>query len=180
MPANRVVETAYIGPFASIESVNASSAYYPGQVGQRIITATNKQYQFVQLDSGALTAATVGQVLYWKDRANYVVTNNNLFANGGSPTTTSTARNMIAGVATAASVTAGYYTFIQQQGLHSAVVATSGSPAAGDFAVGDTTTGKATSVAVATAPTVDVIGRVRTTQSSSTAWPVDLSIVGIP
>lgn len=176
MPANRVVETAYVGPFASIDVVNSSTNYMTGQLGIRVCTYDGKQFQFVSLDTGALTSATNGQILYWKDKTNYVVTNNNSFALGNGATGS---RNEIAGVATT-TVTAGYFTFIQQQGYHSAVAADSGSPNGGDFLVGSTNAAKATSVAVATAPTVDVIGHVHTTQSSTTSWPCDLNIAGIP
>ena len=175
MPANRVVETAYIGPFSGIDSVNAATLYKPGELGIRLSTSDEKQFQLVQLDTGALTSATNGQVAYWKDRTNYIVTNNNDFAEGG----VTGARNTIAGVVTT-TVTAGYFTYIQQQGYHSAVAADSGSPTGGAFVVGSTNAAKATSVAVATAPTVDVIGHVKTTQSSTTSWPVILSIPGIP
>ena len=63
MPSNRVVETAYVGPFSDIGSVNSATNYMSGQLGIRV-NIQNKGYQFVQLDTGALTSATNGQVLY--------------------------------------------------------------------------------------------------------------------
>ncbi len=140
MPSNVTFETAYIGPFSGIDSVNSATNYMPGQLGQRV-TLGNKQYQFVQLDTGVLSSATNGQLLYWKDYANYIVTNNNLFAMGGATTTTS--KSFAAGVATT-TVTAGYYTFIQQKGPHSAIVTDSVTTVLGDSLVPSTTTGNCT------------------------------------
>jgi hypothetical protein len=177
MPANRVVESAYIGPFASIDVVNAQTLYKPGELGIRVCT-NNKQYQQVQLDSGALSAATNGQILYWKDKANYIVTNNNLFANGGATTTTS--KSFVAGVATTA-VTAGYYTFIQQMGRHSAVQTDSVTTTLGDSLVPSTNTGKATnaSAGAGVAPPGPLIGVVATAATSATTQVADLMITGI-
>lgn len=179
MPSNRVVETAYIGPFSSIGSVNASSLYYPGSLGQRVIVG-NKQYQLVQLDSGALSAASNGQIVYWKDLANYVVTNNNLFANGGATTTTS--KSFAAGVATTA-VTAGYYTYIQQGGPHSAVQTDSVTTTLGDSIVPSTNTGKGTnaSAGAGVAPPGPQIGIVTVASSgAATTQAVQMTMVGIP
>lgn len=179
MPANRVVETAYIGPFSSIDQVNSSTAYYPGQLGQRVMSSTGKQYQFVQLDSGVLSAATKGQVVYWKDRANYIVTNNNLFAGG-----TSAARNFVAGIITpTAGVTAAYYTFIQQQGDCSFVKTDSVTGAVGDWLIGSATTGNATnaSATLGTAAPTQIIGVVNVASSgAATTQGATLSIVGLP
>lgn len=142
MPSNRVVETAYVGPFSSIDQVNASTNYKPGELGIRA-AIQNKEYQYVQLDTGVLSNATQGQVVYWKDAANYVVTNNNLFANntGG----TSAARNFVAGIITpTAGVTAGYFTYIQQKGPNAALKSDSVTTAVGDWIVASATTGNVT------------------------------------
>src|SRR5512146_350107 len=139
MPSNRVVETAYVGPFSSIDQVNSSTAYYTGQIGQRV-AIQNKEYQYVQLDTGVLTNATQGQVVYWKDAANYIVTNNNLFAGG-----TSAARNFVAGIITpTAGVTAGYFTYIQQKGPNTTLKSDSVTTAVGDWIVASATTGNVT------------------------------------
>ena len=179
MPSNRVVESVYIGPFSGIDSVNSATLYYPGSLGQRAII-NNKQYQLVQLDSGALSAASNGQVLYWKDLTNYIVTNNNLFAAGGATTTTS--KSFVAGVATTA-VTAGYYTYIQQAGPHSAVQTDSVTTTLGDSLVPSTNTGKATnaSAGAGVAPPGPQIGIVTVASSgAATTQAVQMTMVGIP
>jgi hypothetical protein len=178
MPANYTIESVYIGPFSSITEVNAASLYKPGELGVRVDTGDGRQFQQVQLDSGVLSAATKGQLVYWKDKANYIVTNNNLFANGGATTTTS--QNFVAGVITPTNgVTAAYYTFIQQQGPCSFVKTGSITTAIGDQITATTTTGNAVNVAAGTAVTVIPIG-VATEVSTGTSHGVDLSIVGIP
>jgi hypothetical protein len=176
MPANRVIESVYIGPFSSISEVNSATLYKPGELGARTDTGTGLQYQQVQLDSGVLSAATKGQVVYWKDKANYIVTNNNLFAGG-----TSAARNQVAGIITPTNgVTAGYYTWVLQQGACSFVKTDSVTTAVGDSLIGSATTGNATnaSATLGTAPPVQQIG-VCTEVSTGTSHGADLVIPGI-
>ena len=176
MPANYTIETAYLGPFSSISEVNAPTLYKPSELGLRVDTGS-RQYQQVQLDSGVLANATKGQLVYWKNQQpeNYIVTNNNLFAGG-----TSAGRNFIAGVITPTNgVTAGYYTFIQQQGpcdfVHSANVTST----VGDNVVGNTVTGEATVVTLATAITVDSIGKITVAAANAaTTQTAYLSITG--
>jgi hypothetical protein len=62
MPANRVIETIYLGQFSSVEAFNASTLYKQGELGARTATTNGKEYQLVQLDSGATSANTVGIV----------------------------------------------------------------------------------------------------------------------
>lgn len=178
MPNNRVNQTFYLGPVSSVESINEATQYKPGELGSHIVV-NGKEYQKVVLDSGATSANAVGvvakgQVAYWKSKSSYIVTNDfrQSYGIGGAG-----ARNEIAGIFTAA-VTAGNACVVQQRGLMSAVIAASGSPNAGDFVVGDNTasTAQVTSVAIATAPTVQAIGKVQTTQASSTSWPVELDV----
>lgn len=179
MPSNRTFETAYIGPFSDIGSVNSATAYYPGQLGQRVVEG-NKEYQFVQLDTGALTSATNGQLLYWKDLTNYIVTNNNLFAAGGATTTTS--KSFAAGVATT-TVTAGYYTFIQQKGPHSAIQSDSVTTTLGDSLVPSTNTGKTTnaSAGAGVAPPGPQVAIVSTASSgAATTQAGMMTLNGIP
>jgi hypothetical protein len=177
MPANYTIESVYIGPFSSIAEVNEQTQYKPGELGVRVATGTGLMYQKVQLDSGVLSAATKGQLVYWKDKANYIVTNNNLFAGG-----TSAARNFIAGVITpTAGVTAGYYTWVQQQGPCTFLKTDSVTSAVGDSYIGSATTGNATnaSATLGTAPPTQLIGTA-TEVSTGTSHSADLAILGIP
>lgn len=183
MPANRVVETYYIGPFSTIESVNTATLYKPGELGIRVDTTGNKEYQLVQLDSGATSANTVGvvatgMIAYWKSKSSYIVTNDQRQSVGGL---TAGARNEIAGVFTNA-VTAGNFTFIQQKGNNAAVKIVSSSPNIGDWIVGDNTanTAQGAVVAIGTAPTVQPIGKAAATGASVTTIAVDLDVPGIP
>jgi hypothetical protein len=166
MPANYTIETAYLGPFSSIDQVNSATLYKPGELGLRVDTG-NKQYQLVQLDSGVLANATQGQVVYWKSQQpfNYVVTNNNLFAGG-----TSAARNWIAGIITpTAGVTAGYYTYIQQQGQCTFIKTDSVTGAVGDWLIGSATTGNSTNATatLGTAPPTEVVAVIDTASSGA-------------
>jgi hypothetical protein len=177
MPANYTIESVYIGPFSGIDQVNSSTLYKPGELGVRPSTGFGQQYQLVQLDSGVLSAATKGQLVYWKDKANYIVTNNNLFAGG-----TSAARNFVAGVITPTNgVTAGYYTFILQQGACSFVKTDSVTVAVGDSLIASATTGNGTnaSATLGTATPVDKLG-VFTAVATGTSQAADLEIIGIP
>lgn len=194
MPANRVIESIYLGPFSSVESFNSSTLYKQGELGARVATGGNKEYQLVQLDSGA-TAATgvgivaVGQVAYWKDKTRYLVTNNFLAAVGGQ-SANNAFRNEIAGIfrvavtpgAAADSSGGGYYCFVQQKGNCSNVVSKSLTAVKGYWIVGDTTasTAQVDIVAAGTAPTVQPIGKCNQDGSSITSLNVDLDVPGIP
>jgi len=65
-------------PDTAFEVINpvagSFSPYAPGDLGKLFITG-NRIYQKVILDAGAVVVA-VGQLLFWKDRSNYIVTNN--------------------------------------------------------------------------------------------------------
>ena len=183
MPANRVVETAYIGPFASYDKVNTATLYKPGELGIRVADAFGREYQFVQLDSGATASTTVGavavgQLAFWKDKSKYLVTNDIIQCVGGS----SAARNEVAGVFQVAG-TAGNYCYVQQKGRSvNACALVSSSPNIGDWIVADNTAAKAQCavVAIATAPTVQPLGKAAASGSSVTTIAVDLDIPGIP
>lgn len=184
MPANRVIESFYLGPFSDIEKINVATAYKPGEVGTRIVTTSGKEYQFVQLDSGATSSTTagavaVGQIAYWRDKANYKVTNNAVDAIAGTGGTQNNFRNEVAGVFVVAA-TAGYYCVVQQKGRNTAVVCDSASYEAGDALVASTTTAKAARVAAGTAPTVMKLGTAYAATSSAATVGADLDIPGIP
>src|SRR5262252_9199598 len=81
MPAGRVDQSMYVGPFRSVERINVATLYKPGELGSQIQLPNGKAYQLVQVDSGA-TASTgaghvpqCGDVAFWKSRSSYLVTN---------------------------------------------------------------------------------------------------------
>ena len=182
MPAGRVNQTVYLGRSAGsdIEDMNESSLYKPGELGSQIQTTLDKAYQLVQLDSGATSSTGAGVVVagdlaFWKDRSNFLVTNDKVQAVGGPGVTAS--RNSVAGVFTVAA-TAGYYTVVQQRGRRSVV-----SDGGGDFAVGEFCVASANAapdidrVAAATAPPYTPVGRVAVAESGGfTAVDLDIPV----
>lgn len=153
----------------------------PGSLGTRFeaINAGNA-YQRVKLDSGATASTSVGvvaanELAYWKDKANYIVTNDVAQVNGGNALTNSGFRNFVAGIFRSA-VTAGNFCDILQRG-RAIGVKTTGSPAVGDFLVSDTSTStaQAATVTAGTAPTAKTIGVVSgATVANVTPCDVDI------
>jgi len=196
----RVIQSPYIGPFSNIETVVEASTtsgvgIHVGELGGRVeLTQTGvgtKEYQKVQLDSGAVAAAASGapatnELLYWKDKSKYLVTNDSRFAVGGQ--TTHGWRNEVAGVLVQpqASLTAAIglapYLWVQQKGNCAAVKIASGSPNPGDQLISDTSTTAAQGLIVAanTAPLTQSLGKFTTAATTVTVAPVDLDIPGIP
>jgi hypothetical protein len=120
----------------------------------------------VKLDSGATASSLSGvvaanQLAYWKDKSQYLVTNDSAQALGGAGIANNAFRNFIAGIFRSA-VTAGNYCDVLQAGQNISVK-TTGSPAVGDNLVGDTsaTAAQAATVAAGTQITVMSIGKVR-------------------
>lgn len=196
----RVIQSPYIGPFSNIEAVSESSTssgvgIHVGELGGRVeLTQTGsgtKEYQKVQLDSGAVAAAasgtpTLGELVYWKNKAAYIVTNDSRFAVGGQ--TSNGWRNEVAGVIVTPTATLatrvglGDYIWIQQKGNHAAVKIASGSPNPGDQLQSDTSTTAAQGLIAAanTQTTVLALGKFTTVGTTVTVAPVDLDIPGIP
>src|ERR1700728_629999 len=130
MPSGRIDQSIYIGPYASIEAMNVTTLYKPGELGGQVQLG-GKAYQLVQLDSGA-TASTpaglpvCGMVAYWKSRPSYIVTNDIRFADGFTTGTTGQGANSVAGVFNSltsgaggtATITPGNYGVVQQRGTH--------------------------------------------------------------
>ncbi len=172
MPSNRVNQTFYQGTFSSPDAFNAATLYKPGELGSRF-EVTGKAYQVVQLDSGATAstgagAVAAGMLAFWKDRSNYVVTNDKAQAIGGP--VASNGRNAYAGVFQVAG-TAGNYVMIQQRGPSATALLTdSGSAVIGDMLVPHTAaTAGVVVVAQGTAPGVNVVGRATAATATSTA-----------
>lgn len=189
MPNDRVIESIYLGPFSNVEAVNVATLFHPGELGARVaLTQTGsgaKEYQLVQMDSGATAAADIapaaGQLVYWKNKATYLVTNSIKQALGAQSvgSTNNAFRNEVAGVIQVA-VTPGNYCFAQQKGNNTGVLMTSGSPFVGDQIVATTTSGTGVIVAAGTAPTVQSLGKFAAAGTSITSGNVDLDIPGIP
>lgn len=157
-------------PTGNPDTTNISSTDFnamggqPASLGQKF-DYNDREYQRVQLDSGAVAANTVGvvaanQLAYWKDKDSYLVTNDKRVALGGS-LGTNAFNNFIAGVFRNAT-TAGNFTDILQKG-DAVSMGTTGSIAAGQIMIGDVTasTAVAASIAVGTAPTYQRLGVAR-------------------
>jgi hypothetical protein len=158
----------------------------PGSLGIRFEAGfANRAYQRVQLDSGCTASTSVGVVAanmlaYWKDKANYIVTNDVNQANAalmqGVAWSNNGFRNMVAGIFRSSSLTPGNFIDILQRG-RSISVKTTGSPVQGDFLVSDTSTSaaQAATVTAGTAPTCKTIGVVvGATVSNVTPCDVDI------
>jgi len=175
-------QTLYLGT-QTHDTFNVSSLYAEGELGA-MEEWRDRRYQRVQLDSGATDSTTVGavaanQLAYWKDRDNYLVTNDSRFA-FNSTLANSGYRNAVAGIFRCA-VTAGYYCDILQGGNDIPVADGDNTFAAGDFVVAEATATSAAADAVnaGTAPTVQVIG-MATGVTDGTDVPVDVDIQAAP
>lgn len=200
MPNIRIIQSPYIGPFSNVEAVVEASTgsgvgIHVGELGGRVeLTQTGagtKEYQKVQLDSGAVAASAAGapttnQLLYWKNKQTYTVTNDSRFAIGGQ--TTHGWRNEVAGVlvqpqaALTTAIGLAPYIWVQQKGNCAAVKIASGSPNPGDQLISDTSATLAQGLIVAanTAPLTQSLGKFTTVGSSVVVAAVDLDIPGIP
>jgi hypothetical protein len=165
------------------ETVNDTTLQYPGQLGMRATvtqptrTATGveagraKTYQLVQTDSTMTVAPFPGAVALRASSVNpYLVTTN------------VTNRNGIMGVFQNA-ITPGNYGFIQVEGPASVKIIDSsmGALAVGDAIIASTTNAKADRVAIGTAPTHVILGRVQgptlTTSPAEATVVVDLAVL---
>jgi hypothetical protein len=118
MPNNKNRDgTVYI-PTGNPETVNYTPNYAAGELGTDY-SYNQKHYQIVQCDSGATVSTPTGIVAtnmlaFWKDRTNYIVTNDRRFAEGGNAT--QSYQNKVAGRFGNA-VTAGNICHITQRGI---------------------------------------------------------------
>jgi len=154
------------------DTLNVSTLQHPGSLGSDF-PQYGRQYQLVQLDSGATASASSGvvaanQVAYWKDRSKYLVTNDLRMS----------VRNQVAGIFRTA-VTAGNYCAILTRG-RAISVKSDGNGAAGDISIPNSgTSADATNVAAGTAPTYNKIGVIRGAASGGNI-SVDVDIIPIP
>lgn len=209
----RQVQSPYIGPFSNVETFHQNTSgnaqmgpanlFHPGEAGSRVILTQagvgSKEYQLCQIDSGATSATpsgalTLGQLLYWKDRSNYVVTNDNRFADtvltgtaGGLGTAGGVSGAAGILVTPTASVVAGDWVFLQTKGKNSGVLIGTGGPGVtGDTLVphASATTAKVGIVALASTPAGAPIGRVLQAvpggASTGTLALADLQLPEIP
>ena len=99
------------------DNENNASLYAPGELGA-IYQRGDNQWQQVQLDSGATASANVapkvGQLMYWKNKLQKIVTNDTKQA--VNPAIANSFGNNVAGVLRNAA-TPGNYVWIMQRGL---------------------------------------------------------------
>jgi len=182
MPYNKNRDgTVYI-PTGNPDTVNYNPNYAPGELGV-YYDYVQRSYQIVQLDSGATSATPFGavaanQIAFWKDKTNYIVTNDNRFALGGAPAANSAYRNFVAGVFRNAG-TPGNTMHILQRG-NAINVASDGNGAIGDSAVVlvSASANQVTNVAAGTAPGPVPLGQIRGAAVSNVIT-VDLAIPSI-
>jgi hypothetical protein len=181
MPNINRDQTVYI-PTGNPDTWSADTLQRPGELG-KAYDYNDRTYQRVKLDSGATAANTVGavaanQLAFWKDRANYLVTNDKRQAEGGSLGTNAFA-NSVAGIFRSA-VTAGRYCDILVRGRNIAVSDTN-DVAVGETLIADITanTAKAAGEGVGTAPTYNPIGRCRTASATNVCY-ADIDLTNIP
>lgn len=183
MPAGRVDQTLY-GGTQGLAGLNVAVLYKPGELGKHGVDNSGIERQIVQLDSGATSSTGAGvvaanQLAFWKDKANYIVTNDKAQAIGGP--TGDGARNAVAGVFTAA-VTAGFYGTIALRGKNVNVATDGGGVSIGDNVVAKgtgTNTAVGTKTAQGTAPPVNSVG-ICTTAEAASVTVVTLNLPEVP
>lgn len=179
MPNELNVQTAYVTT-GNPDTYNDSALYAGGGLGQ-VLERNDRSYQLVKCDSGATAATATGvvaanQLAFWKDKANYIVTNNSPQALGGQ--VANAYRNFVAGVFRNA-VTAGYYCFVLQRGLN-VPVKSAGAGGVGQILVANSgTAADTTNLAVAGNFTYMPLG-VEREASGGGNINVDLNIPSIP
>ncbi len=180
MPNANRTQTVYVST-GNPDTVNETTPYFPGQLGQAF-DKEDRAYQYVQLDSGATVSAASGvvaanELAYWKDRSQYIVTNDS--SQALFQATANSFRNNVAGIFRNA-MTAGNYGFVLQRG-RSINVKEAGSATAGTILIANTsaTAADALGVAINTAPNCQPLGVV-VTGTVATVAVADIDIPNIP
>ena len=180
MPNANRSQTVYVST-GNPDTVNDSTPYFPGQLGQAM-DVNDRAYQYVQLDSGATVSSPAGvvaanEVAYWKDRSQYIVTNDS--SQALFQATANSFRNNVAGIFRNA-MTAGNYGFVLQRG-RSINVKEAGSATAGMILIANTsaTAADTLGVAINTAPNCQPLGVVVTGTVANVAV-ADIDIPNIP
>lgn len=207
MANTRTDQQIYLGPFSNVEAfhqnlsgtaqMGAAQLFHPGEAGIRAVLTQvgpgNKEYQLCQIDSGATSATPTGaiakgQLMYWKSRTLFSVTNDSRFAEGNP--FTSTARNLVQSVAgvlvapttgTGAAI-AGDWVYLQTKGTCNVILSAQASPGFMDFAVpnNSATVPQISNSAVGTAPGDTTVGRYTSTTVTNSVATVDLQLPEIP
>lgn len=178
MPNINRMGTVYV-PTGNPDTVNEATLYAGGELGVAY-DWVDRAYQVVKFDSCSTAAAGVApaanQLLYWKDKANYLVTNAYNAAQGGAYG----ARTVPAGVLRNAA-TAGYYIHMLIRGRDIPILCSTGlgGELKGEQVTAHTTTAQVVGVAVATAVTVPRIG-VASRASTATLLYTDVDLTNIP
>jgi hypothetical protein len=200
----------FLGPFKDVESFHLGGGTAPGfgqfgsmpnlgAAGSRVILSApsspgSKEYQLCQIDSGATSATPTGaiaqgQLMYWKNRSAYLVTNDVRFSDTYNGTTRNGVQS-VAGVlvtpttgATGVPAVPGDWVFLQTKGRCNLILSQELSPALGDFAVpfnADATHPQIAKTAVGSAPADTVVGRFMSATVTNNVAQVDLQLPEIP
>ncbi len=206
MPNIRQYWAPFLGPFSNVETFHMGAGTAPGwgqftsfpnagADGTKVILTEagvgTKEYQLCQIDSGAVAATPTGaiaqgQLMYWKNRATYLVTNDVRF----SDTYNGTARNGVQAVAGVLVTTttgtgaalAGDWVYLQTKGRCNVILSAQASPALGDFAIpnNSATVPQINNSAVGTAPGDTLVGRYTSSTVTNSVAQVDLQLPEIP
>jgi hypothetical protein len=181
MPNVNRDQTLYV-PTANPDTWSTETLQRPGELG-KAYDWNDRTYQRVKLDSGATAANTVGvvaanQLAFWKDRANYIVTNDVQQARFGGVANSEC--NNVAGIFRSA-VTAGYYCDILIRGRNIAVVEAGSGVGGGtlEATAGGATTAGTTAVAAGTTNTYQKLGIIITATVATVCY-ADIDIPNIP
>ena len=177
MPNANRSQTVYVST-SNPDSVNDASLYAGGELGQAY-DYNDRAYQIVKLDSGAgvSLALAANQLLYWKDRSAYLVTNDYRF--GLYKGVANSHANNVAGILRNAA-TAGRYIHQLIRGRNIAVKE-EGSATAGMRLVASVSSPEADTIGVAVGTTLvyNYIGNVRTATSTVTCY-ADVDMTNTP
>lgn len=163
------------------EGLNGSGLKAPGELGA-VLPWDGDQYQLVKMDSGATSATATGvpaagQLAFWKDRNNYLVTNDSRFADSAHVPANQFPRdhrNSVAGVVEMA-VLGNEFFFVHQKGLSNVKTGTSPNP--GDVLSAATGTGAdCTSTASGTAPVAQEVATVTSATKTGGLIPAALRV----
>ena len=184
MPNSVRQQTIWL-PTGNPDTTNITAADWDSVAGQRGQLGmqhdyNDRTYQRVQHDSGATSATATGvaaanQVAFWRDKDNYIVTNDRRFAMNLGAATGAYA-NFVAGIYRNAA-TAGRYIDILKAGDNIACADGGNTFAAGESVIAEADSAAAVDrVAVGTAPTFMVLGYARGAASGGNV-NVDIDIL---
>lgn len=179
-------------PQGTANATNAPTPFYaPGEIGCAFYDpSTGRAHARMYLDSGATSATpigavAVGQLAFWKDRVNNIVTNDKRFCQDGA----SGAINAVAGIFPVAATGGGGVNGTDGQPLRYVVdiviqakamnVASDGNALIGAQATADTTASTARityTTGVNTAPLSQVIGVMTSSTVTNNLVPVDVNL----